>query len=87
MAWLFGRFLGGYDTNFPFGSVPQQTPLPRAVFQTSLFARAVLRALLAHSRVLVRYRDKEPGCVGTLRISVGTKAEVDGILIAGWDGS
>lgn len=76
-----GGFLGGFDANFllvqflgrPTGSGEQ---LP-----DNTTAAEVARALATNSNVLVRYRGMDPGCIGSVRITVGTEEEVDIVLV------
>lgn len=76
-----GGFLGGFNANFllvqflgrPTGSgerLPDNTT-----------AAEVARALATNSSILVRYRGMDPGCIGSLRITVGTEEEVDNMLV------
>jgi histidinol-phosphate aminotransferase len=76
----FGRFLGGYDTNFLLVQFLGGTAGQRAVPDNATTA-AVAHALVTNLGVLVRYRGMEPGCLGSLRITVGTKEEVDNVLL------
>ena len=73
-----GRFLGGSDSNFLLVEILDraQDGKPSNQVALSLYER------LAESRgVVVRFRGKEYGCEGCLRITVGTAEEVDRFLI------
>jgi len=76
----FGRFLGGYETNFLLvqflGKPAEEGGVP-----DNEVTMKVLNALVNEEKLLTRYRGKEPGCVGTLRITVGTKDEMDNMLV------
>lgn len=76
----FGRFLGGFDTNFLLVQFLSK-PADQGGIPDNAIALALLDALVVKSRVLVRYRGNQAGCVGSLRITVGTKEEVDTILL------
>lgn len=71
-----GRFLGGTESNFLLveildgeGGQPDN-PTALAVYETMAGQRGVV----------VRFRGKEYGCTGCLRITVGTEKEVDRFL-------
>lgn len=71
-----GKFLGGRDSNFLLveildgeGGRPNN-PTALAVYETMAGQRGVV----------VRFRGKEHGCTGCLRITVGTENEVDKFL-------
>lgn len=74
-----GRFLGGADSNFLLVEVLDK---PREVGgRPSNRTATVLYESLADERgVVVRFRGKEEGCEGCLRITVGTADEVDRFL-------
>ena len=71
-----GRFIGGNDSNFllvemldaPGGKPDNATAL--AVYETMASQRGVV----------VRFRGKEHGCTGCVRVTVGTEHEVDRFL-------
>jgi histidinol-phosphate aminotransferase len=74
-----GRFLGGTDSNFLLVEIldkPQKdegkpdNPTALAVYETMAGSRGVV----------VRYRGKEVGCQGCLRVTVGTEKEVERFL-------
>lgn len=70
-----GRFLGGFDANFLLVEIKD------AQGQPSNAAALVIYEALAEKRgVVVRFRGKEYGCEGCLRITVGTESEVDKLL-------
>ena len=75
-----GRFLGGTDSNFLLVEIldkPQKdggkpdNPTALAVYETMAGSRGVV----------VRYRGKEHGCQGCLRVTVGTEKEVERFLV------
>ena len=71
-----GRFRGGRDSNFLLVEI-----LARPHGQPSNpVALAVYEALAQHRGVIVRFRGKELGCQGCLRITVGTQTEVTRFL-------
>lgn len=77
-----GRLLGGLDANF---LVIQVLDRPARFGQegarpSNPAAQAVYRRLAEEKGVVVRYRGKEAGCEGGLRVTVGTEAEVDKFL-------
>ena len=70
-----GRILGGNHANFVLAQIVNATGSPDN-------ARAVhVYKTLADTRgVVVRFRGKEPGCEGCLRITVGTMEECDAVV-------
>jgi histidinol-phosphate aminotransferase len=76
-----GGFLGGCNTNFLLVQFLGRPTSGGQRLPDNDTAAAVARALATDSCVLVRYRGMEPGCVGSLRITVGTKEEVDIMLL------
>jgi histidinol-phosphate aminotransferase len=71
-----GRFLGGTDSNFLLvelldgeGGRPD-----------NVTALAVYETMAGQRGVVVRFRGKEHGCTGCLRVTVGTEKEVDRFL-------
>ncbi|KAI9674181.1 MAG: histidinol-phosphate transaminase [Caeruleum heppii] len=71
-----GRSLGGCDSNFLLVEMldgPAGKP-------SNEVALAVYHALAERKGVVVRFRGKELGCEGCLRITVGTETEVDRFL-------
>ena len=74
-----GNFLGGADANFLLTEILDK---PRSMGgkpdnQTAL---TVYERLAETKGVVVRFRGKEVGCLGCLRITVGTEREVDKLL-------
>ncbi|KAF2757735.1 histidinol-phosphate aminotransferase [Pseudovirgaria hyperparasitica] len=72
-----GRFLGGTDANFLLVEMldgPEGKP-------SNVTAQGVYEALAEQKGVVVRFRGKEHGCTGALRITVGTEQEVDRFLV------
>jgi len=74
--------LGGNDANFVLCQLglPDPVASERAGFGKGLvpnntLAHAVYLALAQKEGVVVRFRGKEPGCEGCLRVSVGTSKE------------
>ncbi|KAK7204196.1 histidinol-phosphate aminotransferase [Myxozyma melibiosi] len=71
-----GKFIGGNDSNFLLVQIldkPGGEP-------SSAVANKVYETLAQNKGVVIRFRGKEPGCVGALRITVGTKEENDVLL-------
>ena len=73
-----GRFKGGFDANFLLveilnGPNPGGNPCNETAMQ-------VYEGLAEQKGVVVRFRGKELGCKGCLRISVGTHSEVGRLL-------
>jgi histidinol-phosphate aminotransferase len=71
-----GKFLGGTDSNFLLVQM-LDGPGGRPSNETAL---KVYEALAEEKGVVVRFRGKEYGCEGCLRITVGTEKEVDRFL-------
>lgn len=66
-----GRFRGGTASNFLLVEILDKTGSPDNVTALNVYER------LAENRgVVVRFRGKEHGCLGCLRITVGTEDEV-----------
>lgn len=65
-----GRFVGGFDANFLLVEM-----LAGAGAASSSVAQAVYKQLAETRGVVVRFRGREHGCRGCLRITVGTEAE------------
>ncbi|POS69573.1 histidinol-phosphate aminotransferase [Diaporthe helianthi] len=76
-----GGFLGGCNANFLLVQFLGRPNSNGEQHPDNATAAAVARALATDSCVLVRYRGMEPGCVGSLRITVGTEEEVDIMLV------
>jgi len=74
-----GRFLGGADSNFLLTEILDK-PWDRGGKPSNETAMAVYERLAETRGVVVRFRGKEVGCQGCLRITVGTKEEVDKLL-------
>lgn len=74
-----GRFLGGADSNFLLVEVLDK---PREIGgrPSNRTATALYESLAEERGVVVRFRGKEVGCEGCLRITVGTAEEVDRFL-------
>lgn len=72
-----GRILGGWDSNFVLVEILDNasngTP-------SNEVAMAVYTTLAESKGIVVRFRGKEFGCEGCLRITVGTVTEVDTVL-------
>lgn len=74
-----GRFLGGTDANFLLVEILDKPRISGGKPSNETALR--LYEELAETRgVVVRFRGKEPGCSGCLRITVGTETEVDRLL-------
>ena len=72
-----GRFLGGADSNFLLVEILDRGEGGKPCNRIAL----ALYERLAETRgVVVRFRGKEVGCEGCLRITVGTAQEVDKML-------
>lgn len=70
-----GRFRGGRASNFLLVEILDMQSKPANVTALKVYER------LAENRgVVVRFRGKEHGCLGCLRITVGTEAEVTRFL-------
>ena len=74
-----GRFLGGSDSNFLLVQILDK-PQDQGGKPDNETAMGVYEGLAESKRVVVRFRGKEFGCHGCLRITVGTEAEVDRFL-------
>ena len=74
-----GRFLGGAASNFLLVEVLDK-PRSRGGKASNETAMAVYEGLAETKGVVVRFRGKEPGCLGSLRITVGTEKENDVLL-------
>lgn len=72
-----GRFLGGADSNFLLVEIMDQTRDGRPSNEVAL---ALYERLAELRGVVVRFRGKEFGCEGCLRITVGTSEEVEKLL-------
>ncbi|TGZ84174.1 histidinol-phosphate aminotransferase [Ascodesmis nigricans] len=70
-----GRFLGGFESNFLLCEMLDRSGKPSNVVAEKVYAQ------LAETRgVVVRFRGKELGCEGCLRITIGTGEENDRLL-------
>ena len=74
-----GRFLGGHASNFLLVEILDK-PLEQGGKPSNEMAMAVYEGLADRKAVVVRFRGKEVGCLGCLRITVGTEREVDKFL-------
>jgi histidinol-phosphate aminotransferase len=70
-----GRFRGGASSNFLLVEMLDTNNSP-----SNDVALAVYEQLAEARGVVVRFRGKEPGCLGCLRITVGTESEVTRFL-------
>ncbi|KAF7717136.1 Histidinol-phosphate aminotransferase [Penicillium ucsense] len=70
-----GQFLGGQDSNFLLVEVLDAEGRP-----SNVIALAAYEAMAEQRGVVVRFRGKEHGCEGCLRITVGTESEVTRFL-------
>jgi histidinol-phosphate aminotransferase len=66
-----GRFRGGTTSNFLLVEILNKSGRP-----DNATALAVYERLAEEKGVVVRFRGKEHGCLGCLRITVGTEEEV-----------
>ncbi|KAI5279947.1 histidinol-phosphate transaminase [Ascosphaera aggregata] len=74
-----GRFLGGRDSNFLLVEILDK-PAAEGGKPCNIAALATYQALAEQKGVVVRFRGKEYGCNGCLRITVGTEKEVTRFL-------
>lgn len=74
-----GRFLGGADSNFLLVEVLDK-PREMSGRPSNTTAMSLYESLAGEKGVVVRFRGKEEGCEGCLRITVGTADEVDRFL-------
>ena len=74
-----GRFLGGSDSNFLLVEILDK-PRNHRGQPSNETAMAVYERLAETKGVVVRFRGKEIGCLGCLRVTVGTEEEVDKLL-------
>lgn len=74
-----GRLRGGADSNFLLVEVLDQ-PWSRGGRPSNEVAMALYERLAELKGVIVRFRGKEYGCTGCLRITVGTSEEVSRLL-------
>ena len=74
-----GRFLGGADSNFLLVEVLDK-PKDQGGQPNNPTALEVYETMAGQRGVVVRFRGKELGCTGCLRITVGTEKEVDRFL-------
>lgn len=72
-----GRFRGGTDSNF---LLVEMLDRPEGGKPDNVTAIKVYEGLAETKGVVVRFRGKEYGCEGCLRITVGTEKEVDRFL-------
>ncbi|ETS83295.1 hypothetical protein PFICI_05171 [Pestalotiopsis fici W106-1] len=72
-----GRLRGGVESNFLLYEMLNPKGEP-----DNAIALAVYEALAEQKGVVVRFRGKEHGCLGCLRITVGTESEVTRFLAA-----
>lgn len=74
-----GNFLGGAESNFLLTEILDR-PRRRGGNPSNETALAVYERLAETKGVVVRFRGKEAGCLGCVRITVGTEEEVDKLL-------
>ena len=74
-----GRFLGGTDSNFLLVEILDK-PREKGGKPDNVTALALYEKMAETKGVVVRYRGKEYGCSGCLRITVGTEEEVNKFL-------
>ena len=72
-----GRIRGGWDSNFLLAEILNSPCNGKPSNETAM---AVYTALAESKGIVVRFRGKEFGCEGCLRITVGTVKEVDQVL-------
>ena len=71
-----GRFMGGRESNFLLVEMCDTLGTP-----SNEVALQVYERLAERKGVVVRFRGREPGCTGCLRVTVGTEPEVSRFLI------
>lgn len=74
-----GRFRGGMDSNFLLVEILDK-PREEGGKPSNETALAAYERMAEERGVVVRFRGKEYGCLGCLRITVGTREEVDRFL-------
>ncbi|KAF2436349.1 histidinol-phosphate aminotransferase [Tothia fuscella] len=74
-----GSFKGGFMSNFLLVEILDK-PRDQGGKPNNETALKVYESLAEEKGVVVRFRGKEPGCLGCLRITVGTGEEVDRFL-------
>jgi histidinol-phosphate aminotransferase len=74
-----GKFLGGTDSNFLLVEM-LDGPVEQGGKPSNETALGVYENLAEEKGVVVRFRGKEHGCLGCLRVTVGTEKEVDRFL-------
>ncbi|KAL8743984.1 MAG: hypothetical protein Q9190_003722 [Brigantiaea leucoxantha] len=74
-----GRFLGGMDSNFLLVEILDR-PRSEGGKPSNEAALALYEELAECEGIVVRFRGKELGCLGCLRITVGTESEVNKLL-------
>lgn len=74
-----GRFRGGIDSNFLLVEILDK-PREQGGQPDNVTALNVYETMAGQRGVVVRFRGKEYGCKGCLRITVGTEKEVDRFL-------
>ncbi|KAK4696721.1 hypothetical protein P7C71_g1251, partial [Lecanoromycetidae sp. Uapishka_2] len=74
-----GSFLGGAESNFLLVEILDR-PRSQGGQTSNNMAMAVYERLAETKGVVVRFRGKEVGCLGCLRITVGTEKEVNKLL-------
>ncbi|KAL2042471.1 hypothetical protein N7G274_004964 [Stereocaulon virgatum] len=74
-----GRFLGGADSNFLLVEILDK-PRNRGGEPNNETAMAGDEGMGESKGVIVRFRGREVGCLGCLRITIGTEEEVDTLL-------
>nr|KMM72691.1 histidinol-phosphate aminotransferase [Coccidioides posadasii RMSCC 3488] len=74
-----GKFLGGTDSNFLLVEILDK-PAQEGGRPCNKTALAVYESLAESKGVVVRFRGREYGCEGCLRITVGTESEVSRFL-------
>ena len=74
-----GNFLGGADSNFLLTEILDK-PRSKGGKASNETALAVYQRLAETKGIVVRFRGREVGCQGCIRITVGNEEEVDKLL-------
>jgi histidinol-phosphate aminotransferase len=70
-----GQIIGGLDANFILVQIVNGDGKPDNVLAEGLYI-----TLAETKGVVVRFRGREPGCTGSLRITIGTPSEIQTLI-------